>query len=379
MTLALVPLDVGVLLAEPARISIVAQPIVDLVRQRVVGYEALSRFQLDSPMSPDKVFAEASRRGVGEELEAKVITRALEISKRTPLDCFFTINVDPIHLESDAVRRVVYDHGDLRGIVFELTEHREIQDWRSLSKSLDELKKRGALVAVDDAGSGYSGLKQLLEIRPQILKLDRELVTEVHTDEAKRALVQMLGELSGRLDAWLLAEGIETAEELNALQQMGVPLGQGYFLARPMPPWTGLLPAAAGALASSAKKIVHRRTVESIVEPAITCRLEEAWPKRGLSICVTSEGRPLKMRMADGSGERFRAAHELLFVKKETGLAAIAKRIAARPDVVRWDPVVCIGDDGTYVGVVRPQRLLCALAEAEDFDVAAMLAASSTH
>lgn len=368
MVLALAPLDVTVLLEDPRRIAIAAQPIVDLNRGRVVGYEALARFTLDVPMAPDKVFAEAARRGIAEELEAAVVRHALEISRRTPQDCFFTINVDPLNLEAPQVQRAIREHGDLAGLVFEMTEHSEV-DWRQLQSAIDVLRKRGALIAVDDAGSGYSGLKQLLEIRPQLLKLDRELVTNVHQDEAKRALVQMLGELAGRLDAWLLAEGIETAAELQCLHQLGVPLGQGYFLARPMPPWTGLLPAAANVLASAPRKLVERRLVDAIVEPISVLYGEDEWPPNaGVAMRVTADGRPLRMRIVDGNGEKIRSSDELLLVKRTTGMSALARRIAARNDLRRWDPIVCIGEDGKFEGIVRPQRLLCALADGEIVD-----------
>ena len=193
-------MDIRGLIDDPSRIQLVAQPIVDLQRGIVTGYEVLSRFQLEPRTSPDRVFAEANRQGLGPELEATVVARALELALHKPPNCFLTFNVDPGHLSTPELGRVLADR-ELSGVVVELTEHRVIEDLAPLVRQLSALRERGAMIAVDDAGSGYSGLRQLLELRPQLVKLDRDLVTNVHEDAAKYALIQMLGELAGRLDS----------------------------------------------------------------------------------------------------------------------------------------------------------------------------------
>jgi hypothetical protein len=126
--------------------------------------------------------------------------------------------------------------------VLELTEHHAVGDLRPLIDLRDRLRAKGALLALDDAGSGYSGLQQITQFRPQLIKLDRALVTGADGDEVKLALVEMLGEFGGRIDAWLLAEGIETWGELQAFLRLRVPLGQGWLLGRPGPPWVQLDP-----------------------------------------------------------------------------------------------------------------------------------------
>lgn len=358
--------DIPSLLRDETRLALVTQPIVDLHRGQIVGYEALSRFKLDPPLSPDRVFAAAARLGLGEELEALVIGRALELSTRLPPNCFFTLNLDPTHLQAPAVRQALERRSDLRGVVLELTEHRAIEELGHVTKILAELRRRGALIAVDDAGSGYSGLKQILELRPQLLKIDRSLITDIHEDEAKRALVQMLGDLSGRLDAWLLAEGIETEAELRTLRQLGVPLGQGYFLGRPAPPWSGLTPQANAAF-EELPRARRGRMVDAVLERCATCAEDAAWPAEArLCVRVDARGRPLTMRWLDGQGEHLRQHHELLLVKPETRLSAVAHRVATRPESFRWDPVVCIEENGALLGVARLPRLLSALAELDD-------------
>jgi EAL domain-containing protein (putative c-di-GMP-specific phosphodiesterase class I) len=225
--------DIRLILSDERRLSLVSQPVIDLRRGVVAGYETLARFELEQPAAPDHVFASANCVGLGEQLEALVVRRALGLLKYIPENCFLAINVDPGHLISDPVTGAILAQGNLSNVVFELTEHRPIADLEAVARWLAELRKLGSYTAMDDAGSGYVGLKQIHVVRPQFLKIDRSLVANVHLDEVKRAMIQMLGDLAGRIDAWIVAEGIESEAELHALVQLGVPLGQGYYLARP--------------------------------------------------------------------------------------------------------------------------------------------------
>ena len=125
------------------------------------------------------------------------------------------------------LRRAVPHHR----IVAELTEHTRVDDYRGLLDALAPLRRQGLRIAVDDAGAGYAGLRHVLRLEPDLIKLDLELIRDIHTDPAKRALVTFAADTS----AILVAEGIETADELATLRALGVPYGQGYHLARPGP------------------------------------------------------------------------------------------------------------------------------------------------
>src|SRR6478609_1564408 len=363
-------MDVAALIDDPSSLELVAQPIVDVKRGVVVGYEALSRFRLEPRVTPDLVFAEAERQGHGSRLDAMVVRKALELGASKPRDCFLSINVEPRHLLGPELLDVLNAPQTLGGIVLELTEHREVPDVRALVKVLDGLRERGAVIAVDDAGSGYSGLKQLLELRPQLIKLDRELVSNVHEDTAKIALVQMLGELVGRLDGWLLAEGVETSSELRVLQQLGVPLAQGYFLARPAPPWTGLHPAACELLSAREPSLGRIAVAQQLLEPCAVCAADDDWPSESLTLRVGANGRPLAMRFEHDNSVHVRLEPELLRVKPSTLLGQLAERAMTRPERLRWDPIVCIDEAGNLVGVVRLHRLVAQLARAGHADAA---------
>ena len=122
---------------------------------------------------------------------------------------------------------------DLSQLVVEVTEAAPVEDYAALLRALAVLRDAGAWIAVDDAGAGYASLNHVIQIRPDFVKLDRALVMDVDRDPAKHALVETFGVLAGRLDAWLLAEGIEREGEREVLAAMGVPLAQGFGLARP--------------------------------------------------------------------------------------------------------------------------------------------------
>jgi EAL domain-containing protein (putative c-di-GMP-specific phosphodiesterase class I) len=357
-------LDIRALIAEPERCELVAQPIIDMKRGVVAGYEALSRFRLEPRTAPDRVFAEATRLGLGVDLEMVVVSRALELARRKPANCFLSINVDPLHLLDPRLQAVLMAPPSLGGVVVELTEHRAVEDMKALGRELDRLRARGAAIAVDDAGSGYSGLTQLLALRPQLLKVDRELVTNVDEDAAKQALIQMLGELAGRLDAWLLAEGIETENELSVLRQLHLPLAQGYFLGKPAPPWTDITPDARSFLLEAAPSGGRIPALRGLIEPCATCTEAQSWPAESkLALRVDANGRPLAMSVVTEGSPAIRAEHELLRVKPESSLSAVAQRAMTRPERLRWDPIVCVDERGHLRGIVRLHRLVSALAE----------------
>jgi hypothetical protein len=191
-----------------------------------------------------------------------------------------------------------------------------------------------------------------------------DATTPVHA--AKLALVQMLGDLVGRLDGWLLAEGVETENELRVLQQLGVPLAQGYFLARPAPPWVGLAPAACDLLRQrDAPRSSQAELARRLVEPCAVCAPDDTWSDGPLTLRVSTEGRPLALRLERDGQFHVRTEPELLRVKASTPLVALAERAMTRPERLRWDPIVCIDELGHLVGIVRLHRLVSALAESK--------------
>ncbi len=234
--------EIESLLAQERPIHPVFQPVVSLANGRVVGYEALARFPGTSRRAPDVWFAQAHGSGLGPELEAMAIRAALEPLGR-PFDAHLALNVSPSALSTAIVQRSL--GGSLEGIVVEITEHEFVPDDDSLQEAVADLRRRGARIAIDDAGAGHAGLKQLMRVRPDIVKLDQALIRDIHTDPARMALVESFVRFARDVGATVCAEGIETLEELAVIADLDVQWGQGYALARPGEPWADVSKEAA--------------------------------------------------------------------------------------------------------------------------------------
>jgi diguanylate cyclase (GGDEF)-like protein len=217
----------------------VFQPVLELATGRVCGYEALARIDGEPVRRPDQWFAQAHRAGLGAELEALALRAALAVPGR-PVGTFLALNISPVALLAPPVADALPD--DLAGYVIELTEHELFAEEGSLEERLAELRARGARVALDDAGAGYSGLQQLIRVAPDILKIDRSLVHGAHNDASRYALLEALVSFAGTTGAAVCGEGVEDLDDLRALADLDATYAQGYALARPSGPWPGLSP-----------------------------------------------------------------------------------------------------------------------------------------
>jgi diguanylate cyclase (GGDEF)-like protein len=230
------------LLDRPELITPVFQPIVDLATGRVAGYEGLSRFPKHDGRRPDEWFDLARRCGLGPLLQALALKRMIEVPGR-PNGTWLSLNLDAGALATKAVQDAL--PADLHGIVIEVTEQELPPDDEALLVILADLRSRGARIALDDAGAGYAGLQHVVRIRPEIIKLDRSLVSGVDDDAERLALIESFAAFSARTGSALCAEGIETDAELQVLIDARVNLGQGFRLGRPGPPWASPAPSAA--------------------------------------------------------------------------------------------------------------------------------------
>lgn len=209
------------------------QPIMDLKSGRSVGVEALSRFAGTPVRPPDVWFAEASSVGLGVDLEILAISKALEHLPRLPSGLYLSINASAETIVSDRFHEVLADAACER-VVLEITEHAQVTNYALFRQKLSQLRSMGLRLAVDDAGAGYASFRHVLNLRPDVIKLDIGLTRGIDSDPARQALGSAL--LAFGLDAYnaaMVAEGIETAAELDTLRALGCPLGQGFYLGRP--------------------------------------------------------------------------------------------------------------------------------------------------
>jgi EAL domain-containing protein (putative c-di-GMP-specific phosphodiesterase class I) len=207
----------------------VFQPVVELASGRVVGFEALSRF--DDGTRPDLRFREAQEAGMSVELETTTLRAVIAESKRLPEGRWLSLNVSPA-LATALTPLIAALEGAGRDVVLEITEHVPIKDYRLLAVVLETLRGH-VRIAVDDAGAGYASLRHILELQPDFVKLDIGLVRSVDSDPARRAMVASMVSFARDTDCSIIAEGIETEGEREALKSLGVQLGQGYLLGRP--------------------------------------------------------------------------------------------------------------------------------------------------
>jgi EAL domain-containing protein (putative c-di-GMP-specific phosphodiesterase class I) len=225
-------------------LAVVYQPIVELVTGEVIGFEALSRF---ASGTPDEWFSDAASVGLGLELELHALRVALAKHYKMPMGTYLSLNVSPQTAVSQSLAEMLAGSSCER-IVLEVTEHVGIEDYGALSRSLEPLRCLGARIAVDDAGAGYASLRHILNVRPDIIKLDLALTRGVDADPARQALAGALLGFGEQIGATLIAEGIETQGELAELVRLGLRYGQGYLLGRP-----GDLPWCVAPVTESAK------------------------------------------------------------------------------------------------------------------------------
>ncbi|NAZ84980.1 EAL domain-containing protein [Kineococcus indalonis] len=351
-------------LREPAALTLHTQPLVELSSGAVAGYEALSRFDsarlegVGFSAGPDRWFAAAEHWGVNAQLQARVLTTAVAMRTVLPPDTLLTVNVEPHLLTDPLVAGTLLEHADLTRLVVELTEHSVASDPAALHAVLDRLRQRGALIAMDDAGTGYAGLSQLLSLRPHVVKLDRELIAGIDADPVKRALTEVIGDLVGRMDGWVLAEGIETLAELDTVVALGVALGQGYALARPAPV---MLPQLDEALVAR----VQRGAARAQLQEHVLSLVREA---RVGTDAATSEvllgpdGRVRAVRVGGSAPDDPVRWCTPLLVAPSASLVEVARRAATRHAADLSAPLVCTDGRGAVVGVVTHADLLLALA-----------------
>lgn len=224
----------GVLSSE--QINTVLQPIVQMRGGRkVVGVEALSRFPVTPVRPPNEWFAEAADVGLGEELELLAIKSALKHLDALPGNVYMSVNVSPATVVNASLGICFWGINWSR-VVLEITEHAPVEDYNALNDALALLRNAGARLAVDDAGARFASLKHIVSVSPDIIKLDMVMSRNAVTDRGSRAMVAALVSFARESGASVVAEGIETYEQMDALRDLGVDYGQGFLLGRPTQP-----------------------------------------------------------------------------------------------------------------------------------------------
>lgn len=191
------------------------------------GFEALARFAVEPRRTPDVWFAEAAAVGLLIDLELMAVGAALAQFDRLPAGVHLSVNLSPESVMSPRLAATLAGY-PLERIVIEVTEHAPVEDYEILNAALGNLRAQGCRLAIDDAGAGFASLRHILRLAPDVIKLDISLTRGLDHDRARRALATALISFANEIGATIVAEGIETVAEVDALRALGVAFGQGY-------------------------------------------------------------------------------------------------------------------------------------------------------
>lgn len=209
------------------------QPICDLASREPIGFEALARFPGSADITPRQWFSAAAAGGLLQPLEMLAAETAIEKLPLLPAYAFISLNVSPSTAASTAFSELVAAVPPAR-LVLDISEHAVVEHFRRFAAAIDSLRATGVRIALDDAGATDVSLQHLLDIRPDILKVDTSVIHGIGDDFMRQAVVSAYVTLAQRSGAVILAEGIETEDELTALVSLGIGAGQGYLLGRPV-------------------------------------------------------------------------------------------------------------------------------------------------
>lgn len=382
------------------KIFSVYQPIVDLTAGKIMGYEALSRGPAGSSLHwPLTLFDLAIKKNMLLPLEQVCREAAIKhfLQPDPGHNLFLNLNAavikDP-NFTSGATKLILSQQGMLPSqVVFEITERMAIDDYDSFHRSLEHYRRQGYRVAVDDAGAGYSSLQAIAELEPDYIKLDRSIICDIHQSPLKQTLLESMVKLAGVINSQIIAEGVESAEELSFLIQNGVPYAQGYFLARPGFPLPDITPAAKKLIVeTTAPKSKYDKknnpsaglgdTIGQIVQHAPTFsvnvlvkEVEEAFAAQRVNgVVVLNENQePAGLLMKDklyfqlGTKYGVSLYHSRsiqlvmdkspLIVNADLPLEAVSQMAMNREEYNLYDLIIVV-KDGRYFGVVSVMHLL---------------------
>lgn len=381
---------------EAKDIRTVFQPIVSLRDGTVLGYEALSRGPSGTPLqNPDALFGVAAESGKLWELEQLCRGKALENAFRSAPGIRLFLNVDPrvIHAETfqkGFTREYLSRYGiDPENITFEITEKSAAADLQGFGRTIEHYRKQNYQIAIDDAGAGYSGLNLITDIRPDGIKLDIKLIHGIDGDVYKKTLVKSLYEFCRLAGIVLIAEGVETEGELEALIDVGVQYAQGYLIQRPE---ETIRPIEAQILnrirdRNSKKNHLNFYSVSNLYignlsteNPTVTSEdmTEDVYDlflrndplsavavvKDGKAVGIVTRTR-IDHFMSGQFGYSLHARHPIgqimnrspLTVDYQTPIDTVSKQAMSRPALSLYDLII-ITKDGSYYGIVTIRDLL---------------------
>lgn len=388
------------------QIRTVFQPIISLRDGNVLGHEALSRITYESEIkNPDMLFTIAGEYNRLWDLELLCRTIALEAAYKfmvPPYNKKLFLNVNPNIMHDETYKKgftkAFLEQYEItpNNVIFEITERNVITDMTGFKATIDHYKGQDFKIAIDDAGAGYSGLNLISDVNPNYIKLDMKLIRNVDEDNLKYALVKGMVEFSKASNIYLIAEGIETYEELNTLVDLGVQYGQGYFIQKPDPEIREISPEVLQALRTinikknnTSQSTISNLYISNLCIPIGTVSPNEMIPKvyeifkcnpDCFGLCVVENDVPVGIitqeKLAFQLSGNFGYAlnqnkpiskimdRDYLSVDYKTSVSLVSSIAMSRPNDKLYDFIV-ITEEGKYAGVVTIKDLLKKTTELE--------------
>ncbi len=384
-------------------IKTVFQPIVSLRDGSVFGYEALSRGPEKTCMeSPGSLFEYAEKNKYLWELELLCRSKAIEAAEKIGKEPKLFINVNPNIINDPKfkkgfTRKYLQSHSmNPDRIIFEITEKEAVIDSEDFMTTVRNYKDQNFQIAIDDAGAGFSGLKMISDIKPHYIKLDMDLIRNIDKDVTKQSLVKSMAEYATLSNTSLIAEGIETREELEKLINIGIHYGQGYFIQKPLSELMDIEPEIKSIIrrinsrknhlitkSISRINICHLMESPKTLSPSIKVKDVYDMVKEDDSIhgfCITDQGRPIGVltknhfyRTVSGnhgyslfSNRPISTIMKKGFVSVEynASIATVSKIAMQRDNDSIYDFITVVRD-GYYIGIVTVKDLLLQSIEIE--------------
>lgn len=376
-------------------IYMVYQPIISLKKGTVIGWEALARGPAGSHfMNPGVLFPFAEEADLLFQLEKLCRKKALQQLEGLGVEQKLFLNIhpqtikDPYFVQGETIKLIESVGLEPKNIVFEITERHSVDDYLLLNRVMDHYRNQGFLVAIDDAGSGFSSLQSIAELHPDYIKIDMSLVQGIHHNSVKRTLMETMISFAEKIGCLIIAEGIEEEDELNTLAAIGVHYGQGYLIGKPLCPKQ--LPEEQVSLKLFKQiKLDQSRTVKNmfmirdLAENIITVQ-KEAQVKDiqrlldanelAPGIVVLDQGRPIGLAMRnqlfnflgaqygvslyfDKSITAIMDKHPLV-VDENSPIELVSQLAMNRKKTKIYDYIIIINSEGLFYGVVSVQNLL---------------------
>ncbi|MFZ5645744.1 MAG: GGDEF domain-containing protein [Bacillota bacterium] len=372
------------------------QPIVSLSTGAVLGWEALTRGPRDSHFrSPQVIFNFAAEVNLLYPLERVCRYNALKKLGDIGRDQKIFINInpltisDPSFVKGETINLVKENGLNQRNIVFEITEQADIRNLPNFKRTLEHYRGQGYMVAIDDAGAGFSSLQAIAQVRPDFIKIDMSLVRDVDSDPVKKAMMETFVNFAEKIGSFIIAEGIETENELRALVKMGVHYGQGYLLSRPAYPKpvpSSELSLSIARQSSRRKQLAwrHSMPVADIVEECLAVSPDTpVWTVREKleknnynAVAVVEAGRPkglvMKQHLYGHLSTQYGVAlyskrpvkiimdRLPMIIENSTPVETASQAAMSREKEKIYDNII-VTRDGQYMGAVTVQNLMNSL------------------